>query len=123
MRRLQRRIVMNKAMIESLLRHVLGAGLAGLTAVMAAAGAVTPLELGLGDWLIVLGSMWAALVPPLVRYLNTKDPAFGRIAGDIAEEISAKLEEAAAKAAKPTKPRAPAKKSAGSGGGTSKQVR
>lgn len=100
---------MNKAMIESVLRHVLGAGLAAITAVMASAGVVTPLELGLSEWLVVLGSMWAALVPPVVRYLNTKDPAFGRIAGDIAEEVTIKIEEAAA-AAKSSTPRAPAKK-------------
>lgn len=112
---------MNKAMIESLLRHVLGAGLAGITAVMASAGVVSPLELGLSEWLVVLGSMWAALVPPVVRYLNTKDPAFGRIAGDVAEEVTAKID-AAAEAARATKPRAPAKKSGGSSG-TTKQTR
>lgn len=107
-------------MIESLLRHVLGAGLAGITAVMASAGVVSPLELGLSEWLVVLGSMWAAVVPPVVRYLNTKDPAFGRIAGDVAEEVAIKIEQAAQAA----KPKAPAKKtSSGTGktGGTAKK--
>ena len=94
---------MNKAMIESLLRHVLGAGLAAVTAVMAGAGVVSPLELDLGSWLIVLGSMWGALVPPVVRYLNTKDPAFGRIAEAAAAEVSAKIDAEAKKIKRTTK--------------------
>ena len=113
---------MNKAMIESLLRHILGAGLAAITAVMASEGVVSPLEVGASGWLVVLGAMWGALVPPVIRYFNTKDPAFGRIAGDIAEEVTLKIEEAAAKAAKSTTPRAPAKKTGGSSG-TAKKTR
>lgn len=113
---------MNKAMIESVLRHALGAGLAAVTAVMASSGVVSPLELDASSWLAVLGAMWAALVPPVIRYLNTKDPAFGRIAGDIAEEVSVKIDEAA-KAAKKTSPRAPAKKTGAASGGTAKKTR
>ena len=94
---------MNKALIESFLRHVLGAGLASLTAVMATAGAISPLELAGGDWLVVMGAMWAALVPPVIRFLNTKDPAFGRIATAVAAEVTAKLEAEAAKASAPAK--------------------
>lgn len=91
---------MNKAMVESILRHVLGAGLAAATAVMASAGVVSPLELASGDWLVVLGSMWAALVPPVVRYLNTKDPAFGRVAEVAAAEVTKKINRASKAAPK-----------------------
>ena len=95
---------MNKQLIESFLRHVLGAGLASLTAVMASSGVVSPLELGSGEWFVVLGALWASLVPPVIRYLNTKDPAFGRVAENIADEVAAKIDAAA----KPS-PKAPAK--------------
>lgn len=109
-------------MIESVLRHILGAGLAAVTAVMVNSGAVSPLEVDASGWLTVLGAMWAALVPPVIRYLNTKDPAFGRVAGDIAEEVSVKIDKAA-EAAKKTSPRAPAKKTGGASGGTAKKTR
>lgn len=101
---------MNKALIESLLRHILGAGLASLTAVMAASGVVSPLELQSGDWLVVVAALWGAAVPPVIRYLNTKDPAFGRVAEDIAEEVALKIKNAAK-----SSPKAPAKKPSATG--------
>ena len=94
---------MNKALMESFLRHVLGAGLASLTAVMGTAGVLSPLELGGGEWLVVVGAMWAALVPPVIRYLNTKDPAFGRIGEAVAQEVTNKLVAEAKKASAATK--------------------
>jgi len=89
---------MNIAFLESLLRHVLGAGLAAITAIMASSGIVSPLELAGSEWLIVLAAMWSAFVPPLIRFLNTKDPAFGRIAQAVADEVTAKIEASAPKA-------------------------
>lgn len=92
----------NKAFFESLLRHVLGAGLASVSAITATG--VSLLDFGLAELLIVLGSMWAAIVPTLVRFFNKKDPAYGLVAEAIAQKVAAELE-AAAEAAKPKAPR------------------
>jgi hypothetical protein len=117
---------MNKAMIDSYLRNLLGVVLALVTTAMASAGVSSPLDLGTGEWLGVLNGVWAAAVPTVIRYLNTKDPAFGRIADSVAGEIAAKIDEAATKA-KSSAPKAPAKKPAAKkpsagGGGTAKKV-
>lgn len=86
---------MNKAMIESYLRNLLGVVLALITSAMATAGAASPFDLGASEWLTVLNGIWAAAVPTVIRYLNTKDPAFGRVAEVIAAEVSTKIETAA----------------------------
>jgi hypothetical protein len=101
---------MNKAMIESLLRHVLSAGLAALTGVMAVEGAVSPTDLSTGAWFAVLAALWAALVPTAIRYLNKKDPAFGLVAQLVATSVASKLETAAAKPAAKAPARKPAAK-------------
>lgn len=56
----------NKAMIASYVRSVLGAALATYTAT--------------NDFTMALNSLWAALVPVAIRYLNSNDDAFGRSA-------------------------------------------
>lgn len=86
---------MNKAMIESYLRNLFGVVLALVVTAMTNAGVASPLELGAGDWLTVLNGVWAAAVPTLIRYLNSKDPAFGRVATAVAAEVTKKIDEAA----------------------------
>lgn len=54
-----------KAMLASYGRSILGAALAAYSA----SG---------GDPKAVLNAVWAALIPVAMRYLNTKDSAFGR---------------------------------------------
>lgn len=98
---------MNKAMIESYLRNLLGVVLALVTAAMASSGVSSPLDLGTGEWLTVLNGVWAAAIPTVLRYLNTKDPAFGKVAEVVAVQVSKKIETAATTAKK-----APAKKPA-----------
>jgi hypothetical protein len=105
---------MNKAMIDSYLRNLLGVTLALVTTAMAAAGVVSPLELGTAEWLGVLNGVWAAAVPTVIRYLNKKDPAFGNIAASVAAEVSSKIAAEATKAkaaskSAPKKPAAPGK--------------
>ena len=102
---------MNKAMIESYLRNLLGVVLALVVTTMTNAGVASPLELGTGDWLVVLNGLWAAAVPTLLRYVNKKDPAFGLIAKSVAAEVSKKIE-AAAETAKAAEKKPAAKKSA-----------
>lgn len=94
---------MNKALIDSYLRNLLGVVLALVATAMTNAGVASPLELGTGDWLTVANGLWAAAVPTLLRYLNKKDAAFGRVAEVAAAEVSKKLDEAA-KAEKAKKP-------------------
>ena len=108
----------NRAMIDSYVRNLVGVLLALVTTTMANAGVASPLDFGLGEWLTVANGVWAAAVPTLIRWLNKKDPAFGRIAEGVALEVSKKLaaeakaaaaakkkaEAAAAKAAAPKKP-------------------
>lgn len=105
---------MNKAMIESYLRNLLGVVLALVTAAMANAGVASPLELDLSQWLTVLNGVWAAAIPTVLRYLNTKDPAFGKVAEVVAAEVTKKIDEAAktASATKAPVKKAPAKKPA-----------
>jgi hypothetical protein len=95
---LNRRNNMNKAMIDSYLRNLLGVVLALVTTAMANAGVASPLDLGAGEWLTVANGLWAAAIPTVIRYLNTKDPAFGRVAEVVAAEVSKKIETAATEA-------------------------
>lgn len=96
---------MNKAMIDSYLRNLLGVVLALVTTAMANSGVASPLDLGAGEWLTVLNGVWAAAIPTVIRYLNKKDPAFGKIAEGVALEVSKKLA-AEAKAATAAKKKA-----------------
>lgn len=45
---------MNKAMIDSYLRNLLGVVLALVTTTMASSGVASPLDFGLGEWLELL---------------------------------------------------------------------
>ena len=98
---------MNKAMIDSYLRNLLGVVLALVTTTMANKGLASPLDFAVGDWLTVANGLWAAAVPTLLRWVNAKDPAFGRVAEVVAAEVTKKID-TAVKAA----PKAPAKKAA-----------
>jgi type IV secretory pathway TrbD component len=94
---------MNKAMIESYLRNLLGVVLALVTTTMASKGLASPLDFGVGEWLTVANGLWAAAIPTALRWVNAKDPAFGRVAEVVAVEVGKKIakaaEEAPAKAA------------------------
>lgn len=114
----------NKAMAESYLRNLLGVVLALTTSAMATAGVASPFELGTGEWLTVLNGVWAAAVPTLIRWLNKKDPAFGRVAEVVADQVSEKISSAASKASTPKKKSTtPRKSGTGGGGGVSKKTR
>lgn len=105
---------MNKAMIESYLRNLFGVVLALVVTAMTNAGVASPVELSTADWLTVVNGLWAAAVPTLLRYINKKDPAFGRVAKAAAAEVSKKLDEAVKteKAKKPAAKKPATKKAA-----------
>lgn len=118
-----------KRMLKSYLENLLGVTLALLVSVAASSGVASPLDFGLGEWLTILNGVWAAAVPTVIRWLNKYDPAFGRIAEEIAKEIEKKIAEEAAKNAKKpaakrpaTKKPAPKKPGPGKGGGGTKVV-
>jgi hypothetical protein len=101
---------MNKAMIESYLRNLLGVVLALIATATANAGVASPLDLGASEWLTVLNGVWAAAIPTVIRYLNKKDPAFGAVAEIAAKEVSKKIATAATAAKKPAAKKPAAKK-------------
>lgn len=90
---------MNKAMIESYLRNLLGSLLGAITIVMGSTGIASPLEFGTAEWLLVANALWASAVPTLLRWVNKKDPAFGVVAAAAASTVTKKLNEAAKKSA------------------------
>jgi hypothetical protein len=91
---------MNKALIESYLRNLLGQVIGAVMVVSQTSGVGSPLDFGQAEWLLVANSLWASLIPVALRWLNTKDPAFGRVATVVAKEAEKKLSAAATKATK-----------------------
>ena len=108
---------MNKAVIESYLRNLLGQVVGAIMIVMQTSGVSTPTNFGAGEWLLVANALWASLIPVILRWVNKADPAFGVVAEVVAKEGSKKLSTTAAS----TKKKPAAKKPAG-GGGKPKQM-
>lgn len=91
---------MNKAALESYLRNLLGQVIGAVMIVAQTSGIASPLEFGAGEWLLVANALWASIIPTALRWVNKKDPAFGRVAEAAAKEAGKKLADAAAKAKK-----------------------
>ncbi len=100
---------MNKAVIDSYLRNLLGSLLGAITIVSTSSGIASPIDYGIGEWLLVANALWASAVPTLIRWVNKKDPAFGLVAQAVAASVTTKLETAAEEAPKKAAPKAPAK--------------
>ena len=92
--------MINKAAIESYVRNLLGQVLGAVMIVMQTNDVASPLEFGSGEWLLVANALWASIIPTALRWLNKKDPAFGKIAEVAAKEAGKKLADAADKAKK-----------------------
>ena len=101
---------MNKAVIESYLRNLLGQVIGAIMIVMQTSGLATPTDFGTSEWLLVANALWASLIPVLLRWVNKKDPAFGAVAEAAAKEVTKKLSTVAASAKKPAAKKAVAKK-------------
>ena len=82
---------MNKAAIESYARNLLGQVIGAVIIVSQTSGIASPLEFGSSEWLLVANALWASIIPTALRWLNKKDPAFGRVAEAAAAEVSKKL--------------------------------
>jgi uncharacterized membrane protein YbaN (DUF454 family) len=102
---------MNKAVIESYLRNLLGQVVGAIMIVMQTSGIASPVDFGTSEWLLVANALWASLIPVLLRWVNKQDPAFGAVAAVAAKEVSKKLSSAASSAKKkPAAKKAVAKK-------------
>jgi hypothetical protein len=99
---------MNKAMIESYLRNLLGQ-VVGSAVVVSQATGVSLAEFGQSEYLLVANALWASLVPVVIRYAKKSDPAFGLVAEVAVAEVTKKVDTAVKKSVK--KKAAPAKKS------------
>jgi hypothetical protein len=84
--------------LESYLRNLVGQIIGAIMIVSQTKGVGSPLEFGLGEWLLVANALWSSTIPTLLRWANKKDPAFGRVASAAAAELSVKLAEEARKA-------------------------
>lgn len=82
---------MNKAMIESYARNLAGQVVGAIVIVTQTSGIASPLEFGSAEWLLVANALWASIVPTALRWLNKKDPAFGRVATVAADEVTKSL--------------------------------
>jgi uncharacterized membrane protein YkvA (DUF1232 family) len=91
---------MNKAVIESYLRNLLGQVIGAVMIVMQTSGVSSPIDFGTGEWLLVANALWASLIPVLLRWVNKADPAFGAVAEAAAKEVTKKLATAARSAKK-----------------------
>lgn len=92
--------MINKAAIESYVRNLVGQILGAVMIVMQTNDVASPLEFGSGEWLLVANALWASIIPTALRWLNSKDPAFGRVAAVVAAEAGKKLAAKADKAKK-----------------------
>lgn len=94
---------MNKAALESYLRNLLGQAIGAIVIVGQTSGVASPLDFGVAEWLLVANALWASAIPTILRWVNKKDPAFGRVAEVVVKEVSTKLttEATKAKAVKP----------------------
>lgn len=89
---------MNKAMIESYLRNLLGQ-VVGSAVVVSQATGVSLAEFGQHEYLLVANALWASLVPVVIRYAKKSDPAFGLVAEVTVAEVTKKVDTATKKSA------------------------
>ena len=82
---------MNKAMIESYARNLVGQVFGAIVIVSQTSGVASPVDFGSSEWLLVANALWASLVPVALRFINKKDAAFGLVAEKAAAEVSKKL--------------------------------
>jgi len=80
----------NQALIESYARNLLGQVIAAAT-IVSTTSHVSIINFGSHQWSLVANSLWGSLVPVILRFVNKKDPAFGLVAEQATDAVSAKL--------------------------------
>lgn len=91
---------MKNAALESYLRNLLGQVIGAVMIVTQTSGISSPIDFTGAEWLLVANALWASVIPTALRWVNKKDPSFGRVAEVAAEEVTKKLSTAAASAKK-----------------------
>ena len=89
---------MNKAMIDSYLRNLLGQ-VVGAGVVVSQATGVSLADFGQSEYLLVANALWASLVPVVIRYAKKSDPAFGLVAEVAVAQVTKKVNTATKKPA------------------------
>jgi hypothetical protein len=90
---------MNKAMIESYLRNLLGQ-VVGSAVVVSQATGVSLTDFSQHEYLLVANALWASIVPVAIRYAKKSDPAFGLVATVAVAEVTKKIDTAVKKTVK-----------------------
>ena len=82
----------NKALLQSYARNLLGQVIAAVT-IVSAATHISLVDFRGAQLLLVANALWGSLVPVILRFVNKKDPAFGLVAVQATDAVSAKLGE------------------------------
>jgi len=80
----------NQAMLTSYARNLLGQVIAAAT-IVSSTSHVSIVNFKGAQLLLVANSLWASLVPVILRFVNKKDPAFGLVAEQATDAVTAKL--------------------------------
>jgi hypothetical protein len=83
----------NKALIESYARNLLGQVIAAAT-IVSSTSHVSIVNFKGAQIALVANSLWASLVPVILRFVNKKDPAFGLVAEQVTDAVTDKLKAA-----------------------------
>jgi hypothetical protein len=89
----------NQAMIESYVRNLLGQVVVS-AAIVSSATHVGLFSFGTHEWALVANTLWASLVPVVLRFVNKKDPAFGWVAEQATSTVTKKIDSVATKTTK-----------------------
>ena len=83
----------NQALIESYVRNLLGQVIAAAT-IVSSTSHTSIINFDGKQWGLVANSLWASLVPVILRYVNKKDPAFGLVAEQATNAVTNKIDAA-----------------------------
>jgi len=81
----------NQALIESYARNLLGQVIAAAT-IVSSTSHISIISFGGKQWALVANSLWASLVPVILRFVNKKDPAFGLVAEQATTAVTNKID-------------------------------
>ena len=89
----------NQALIQSYVRNLLGQVIAAAT-IVSSTSHISMVNFGSAQWALVANSLWASLVPVILRYVNKNDSAFGLVAEQATSAVTETLAKKTKKAVK-----------------------
>jgi hypothetical protein len=84
----------NKELFLSYARNLLGQVLTAIAIVSSTSGITAPINFHAHEWGLVANALWGSLVPVILRFVNSKDAAFGIVAKDVTDAVTAKVTQA-----------------------------